>query len=196
VVSSTVVLEVSPLAELTNEYFFKLCQVNPDLRLERDDQRKLIVMAPVGSESSQRNCELILQLGMWSRLHKDLGLAFDSSGGFVLPNGAIRSPDAAWILRTRWEKLTPDQKKSFAPLCPDFVVELRSPSDSLTVLQAKLDEYITNGAQLGWLLDPSTQTAYVYRPGATVEVLVSPITLDADPELPGFSLDLAEIWDL
>lgn len=192
--SRAVVLEINPLIELTDELFTKLCQANPDLRLERDAHWRLMVMTPAGSESSHRNAELTFQLGFWSRLQKSLGIAFDSSGGFILPNGAIRSPDASWILRSRWDSLNQDQKRGFAPLCPDFVVELRSPSDSLSDLQAKLEEYLANGSRLGWLLDPSTQTVYVYRPALSVEALINPKTLSADPELPGFILDLTAIW--
>jgi Uma2 family endonuclease len=122
------------------------------------------------------------------------GVVFDSSTGFTLPNGAKRSPNAAWCPRTRWEALTREQRRRFPPLCPDFVVELRSPSDPLEALQEKLEEYITNGSQLGWLLDPEERKFYIYRPGSDVVCLENPESVSGDPVLPGFVLDLATIW--
>jgi Uma2 family endonuclease len=179
--------------KLTEEQFMHLCQENRDLRFELTAQKELVIMAPTGSESGWRSGEVFLSLGLWAK--KDgTGLSFDSSTGFTLPNGAIRSPDASWVRRERWDALTHDQRKKFAPLCPDFVVELRSPTDSLSDLHDKMQEYIDNGARLGWLIDPIGKRAYVYRPGQAVEVLDDPATLSGDPVLPGFVLPVRELW--
>lgn len=185
-------LNLRPMLDLTDEQFFMLCQINRDLRLERTANGEIIIMAPVGGEGGWRSSKLTQQLGNWS--DDDLGLAFDSSTGFKLPNGADRSPDAAWVRRDRWDALTPEQKRRFPPLCPDFVIELRSESDSLPTLQAKMQEYIDNGAQLGWLIDPKTQQVEIYRPGQAVERLQSPETLSGEDILPGFVLDLSPIF--
>lgn len=186
-------LHLHPTLDLTDEQFFMLCQINRDLRLERTANGELIIMAPVGGEGGHRNIKLSFQLEAWSS-QNNLGFAFDSSTGFKLPNGADRSPDAAWVRRDRWDALTPEQKRRFPPLCPDFVIELRSESDSLQTLQAKMQEYIDNGAQLGWLIDPKTQQVEIYRPGPSIEVLQSPETVLGEEILPGFVLDLQPIF--
>lgn len=178
--------------ELTDEQFFQLCQNNRDLRFERSASGDLIIMPPTGSETGNRNIDLSYQLQGWSR-QNNLGLAFDSSTGFKLPNGADRSPDAAWVKKERWDALTTEEKEKFAPLCPDFVVELRSKTDSLSKLQAKMQEYIDNGAKLGWLLDRENQRVEIYRPDRAVEVLSSPQSLSGEDILPGFVLDLKNI---
>lgn len=188
-----IALNLRPTLTLTDAVFEQLCQQNPDLRLERTAQGELIAMSPAGSESGYRNADLLGQLWQWNR-QRQLGIVFDSSAGFTLPNGAIRSPDAAWIEQSRWERLTPEQRRKFAPICPDFVLELKSPSDDLAPLQAKLQEYIDNGAQLGWLIDPETQQVYVYRPGQTVQVCDRPDTLSGNPVLPNFVMDFTLIW--
>ncbi|NJL57046.1 Uma2 family endonuclease [bacterium] len=188
-----IALNLRPTLQLTDEVFAQLCQQNPDLRLERTAQGELIAMSPAGSESGRQNLSLSAQLWQWNQQAK-LGVAFDSSAGFTLPNGAIRSPDAAWIEKTRWERLTPEQRRKFAPLCPDFVLELKSPSDELSTLQAKLQEYMDNGAQLGWLIDPETQQVSCYRPGQTVQVCDRPDTLSGDPVLPNFVMNFTPIW--
>ncbi|MEG4066323.1 Uma2 family endonuclease [Microcoleus sp. Pol11C2] len=177
---------------LTDEQFFQLCQNNRDYQFERTASGELIIMPPTGSETSKRNMDLSYQLRSWSR-QNNLGVAFDSSGGFRLPNGADRSPDASWVKKERWDALTPEQKDSFAPLCPDFVVELRSRTDSLKKLQEKLQEYIDNGAKLGWLIDRQNRRVEIYRPGQDVEIIENPATLSGEDVLPGFVLDLAEI---
>jgi Uma2 family endonuclease len=187
-------LNLRPSLELTDEVFEQLCRQNPELRLERTAQGELVAMAPVGSESGLRSADLLGQLWQWNR-RTNLGLVFDSSTGFALPNGAIRSPDAAWVARERWQQLTPEQRRRFAPLCPDFVLELRSPSDDLATLQAKLQEYLENGSQLGWLIDPESQRVYVYCPGQPVQVLERPTCLEGDPVLPGFVADLNLVWE-
>ncbi|MEG4453885.1 Uma2 family endonuclease [Microcoleus sp. N9_A1] len=177
---------------LTDDQFFQLCQNNRDYQFERTASGELIIMPPTGSETSKRNIDLSYQLQAWSR-QNNLGVAFDSSGGFTLPNGADRSPDASWVKKERWDALTPEQKDSFAPLCPDFVVELRSKTDSLKKLQEKMQEYIDNGARLGWLIDRQNRRVEIYRPGQSVEILQNPATVSGEDVLPGFVLDLAEI---
>ncbi|MCJ2544660.1 Uma2 family endonuclease [Thermostichus vulcanus] len=188
-----IALNLHPALTLTDEAFEQLCRSNPNLRLERTAQGELIAMAPAGSESGRQNLSLSAQLWYWNQQAK-LGVTFDSSAGFTLPNGAIRSPDAAWIEKTRWERLSSEQRRKFAPICPDFVLELKSPSDELSTLQAKLQEYIDNGAQLGWLIDPELQQVHVYHPGQTVQVYSRPDTLPGDPVLPNFVMDFTLIW--
>ncbi|MCC3496578.1 MAG: Uma2 family endonuclease [Microcoleus sp. PH2017_15_JOR_U_A] len=184
----TISLEVpnSIALTVTGEQFEALVFANPDLRLERTSQGELIMNPPTGGESSSRNLSISGQLGNWCETHEDLGEGFDSSGGFILPNGATRSPDASWVSRARWEALTPKERKGFVPLCPDFVVELRSASDSLSTLQAKMREYMDNGARLGWLIDPQNQRVEIYRQQAEVE--------SGEDVLPGFVLNLRRVW--
>lgn len=176
-----------------DEQFEAFCQANRELRVERTAQGEIIVMPPVHADTGNRNFNLAVELGKWAEAD-GTGLGFDSSAGFTLPNGAKRSPDAAWILLERWQALSPAQQAAFAPICPDFVVELRSASDSLSSLQDKLQEYIENGAQLGWLIDRKRRRAYCYRPGQRVQMLESPETVSGDPELAGFVLRMAKIW--
>ena len=178
---------------VTQEQFEALSAANRDLRLERTAQGELIVNPPTGGESGKRNLRISTQLGNWFETHEELGVAFDSSTGFRLPSGADRSPDASWVSRKRWETLTQEQRKGFVPLCPDFVVELRSESDSLTKLQAKMGEYIDNGAKLGWLIDPQNRRVEIYRPGRDVEVLENPTNLSGEDVLPGFILNLRRV---
>ncbi|MGK7897055.1 MAG: Uma2 family endonuclease [Xenococcus sp. (in: cyanobacteria)] len=179
--------------DLTDEQFFQLCQNNRDLRFERTATRELIIMPPTGSETGARNADLTYQLRAWSRQNK-LGKSFDSSTGFKLPCGAERSPDASWVKIERWNALTQTEKERFAPLCPDFVVELMSPSDSVEKTRAKMKEYMDNGARLGWLINRQQQQVEIYRLHQEVETLLSPQTLSGEDVLPGFVLDLAEIW--
>jgi Uma2 family endonuclease len=180
--------------KVTPAQFAALAAANRELTLERTATGELIVNPPAGSESGRRNAKITTQLGIWSEANEALGEAFDSSAGFELPNGANRSPDAAWVRRDRWEALTPAQREGFAPLCPDFVVELKSPTDNLKPLQAKMQEYMENGAQLGWLIDPKTQRVEIYRPGQTVEILENPRTISGETVLPGFTLALNRIF--
>lgn len=179
--------------ELTDEQFFQLCTDNRDLRFERTASGGLIIMPPTGSETGRRNSDLNYQLQSWSRQNKHLGVAFDSSTGFKLPDGTDISPDAAWVRRDRWDALTPEQKEKFAPLCPDFVVELRSTTDSLEKLRAKMKVYVKNGARLGWLLDRKNRKVEISRQDSDVEILDSPVTLSGEDVLPGFVLDLSDI---
>ena len=179
--------------DLTDEQFFQLCQQNRDLRFERTANGELIIMPPTGSETSDRNADLTYQLRAWTRQNK-LGKSFDSSGGFKLPNGAERSPDASWVKMERWNALTQAEKERFAPLCPDFVVELMSPSDSVEKTRAKMREYLANGARLGWLINRQRQQVEIYRLNREVEILSNPQTLSGEDVLPGFILDFAQIW--
>ena len=179
--------------DMTDEQFYLFCQANPDLRLERTAEGDLIIMAPTGGKSGQRNAVLTARFVIWAE-QDGSGVVFDSSTEFRLPNGAMRSPDVSWVRRDRWAKLSGEEQERFPPLCPDFVLELRSPSDSMASLKRKMEEYIQQGSELGLLLDPFERKVYLYRPNATPEVLDDPATITAEPALPGFSLSLKEIW--
>ena len=180
--------------QVTPTQFEALAMANRDLRLERSATGDLIVNPPTGWETGERNLSLTGQLYRWYEEHDNLGKAFDSSTGFTLPNGAIRSPDASWLSRERWETISPDDKGTFALICPDFVVELRSASDSLQSLRAKMQEYLDNGAKLGWLIDPQHRQVEIYRQGQPVETVVDPAELSGDSLLPGFVLNLRRIF--
>lgn len=185
-------LALRPTLELTDEQFEQICQANQDLKFERTAKGELVIVALTGGETGRRNLNLSGQLWLWNQ-QTGLGEGFDSSTGFRLPNGAIRSPDAAWVRLERWQTLTPEQRKKYVPLCPDFVVELRSASDELMDLQAKMQEYLENGLQLGWLLDPEAQTVEIYRSNQAVELLEKPVNLSGESILPGFVLALTGI---
>jgi len=187
------IIQLRPVLELTDEQLYQFSQINRDLRIERNAQGELVIMPPTGGETGKRNAELTIQLGLWAK-RDGTGSTFDSSTGFRLPNAAVRSPDASWISQSRLDRLTAEERKTFIPLCPDFVVELRSATDSLRVLQEKMREYLDNGAQLGWLIDTDRRRVYLYRPSQPVEELSQPATLQGGPLLPGFVLDLKEIW--
>ena len=178
--------------ELTDEQFFQLCQHNRYLQFERTAKGEILIMPPTGGETGNRNFEITVQLGIWNK-QSNLGKGFDSSTGFKLPNGANRSPDVAWVRLERWEALTPEQREKFVPLCPDFVVELLSPTDSLKETQAKMQEYIDNGTKLGWLIDRKNQRVEIYRSHRNVEIVENPTTLSGEDVLPGFVLDLGTI---
>lgn len=173
--------------------FLQLVKANPELRLELTAEGTLIAMSPTGSEGGQRNAELTTDFCIWNRQIK-LGIVFDSSTGFRLPNGAVRSPDVSWVKQSRWDALTSEQRKGFAPLCPDFVLELASESDDIEDLQTKMQEYLENGAQLGWLIDPRTRQVEIYRPGKPVEILQSPKTLSGEDILSGLVFNLNVIY--
>lgn len=179
--------------ELTDEQFYQLCLNNRDLRFERNANGDLLIMPPTGGETGNRNIEIAYQLQAWSRQNKS-GLAFDSSTGFKLPNGANRSPDASWIPRNKWNSLTKEQQQKFIPLCPDFVIELFSPSDKLAETKNKMEEYIDNGTYLGWLINPQNQQVEIYRQVKEIEVLYSPQSLSGENILPGFILNFELIW--
>ncbi len=174
------------------EDFTHLCAANPDLRLERTVQGELIVMAPASPDGSRRNMALSAQLWNWNEERK-LGVTFDSSAGFTLPNSAIRGPDASWMSLERWRLVPEADRLKFARVCPEFVVELRSPSNDFNSLHEKMQEYLDNGARLGWLIDPVAGTVAIYRPGRAVETLVKPASLSGEDVLPGFTLDLKGI---
>lgn len=193
--NSPLALHLRPAVELNDEQLFPFCRLNQDLRIERTAAGDLEIMPPVGGGSSNRNAAITAQLWAWAR-EDGTGVVTDSSGGFILPNGAMRAPDAAWVRRSRLGTLTADQKERFLPLCPGFVIELRSPSDRLAGLREKLREYIDNGALLGWQIDTADRRVYVYRPHARVERLDQSDSLSGEPELPGFILDLKPIWDV
>jgi Uma2 family endonuclease len=177
---------------LTDEQFWQLCQHNREYRFETNSQGDLIIMPPTGSDTGKRNFDIIVQLGIWNKKFK-LGVAFDSSTGFTLPNGAKRSPDASWIKLDRWNNLTKEEQEKFAPICPDFLIELRSKTDLLKPLQEKMQEYLNNGASLGWLIDRQNQKVEIYRVNKAVEILTSPSSLSGENILPNFTLDLTEI---
>jgi Uma2 family endonuclease len=179
--------------KISHEQFLDLALANRDLQLERNATGELIIMPPTGSYTGKINFDIAGQLWFWNRQTK-LGEAFDSSTGFHLPNGSDLSPDAAWIKQEKWDTLSLEQKESFAPICPDFVLELRSKTDSLEKLQSKMREYIENGASLGWLIDQKNQRVEIYRPGKDVEILEHPTSLSGEDILPGFILDLTELW--
>ena len=177
---------------LSDDELFEFSARNGDLQIERTSEGEVIVMSPTGGASGRRNFLLIVHLGAWAA-RDGTGVGFDSSTGFLLPNGAERAPDASWLRRERWDALTPEQRRKFVPLCPDFVVELRSQSDDLTELQAKMGEYIACGVRLGWLIDVEAKRAWVYRPGRPVESVDNARTLSAAPELPGLVLGVGEV---
>lgn len=178
---------------LTAEQFEQVCRDNPDLRLELTSTGGLIVMPPAGSKTGKRNFNLSRQFGVW--VEKDgTGIGFDSSTGFTLPDGAVLSPDVSWVRREKWDALTEDDQERFARLCPDFVIELRSRWDTLKGQQEKMRQYLDNGTRLAWLIDPRNRRIYVYRKGEGVEVLTDGEIVSADPILPGFVLQLTELW--
>lgn len=193
----TNILTLPPLLtlklDLTTEQFWQLCQDNQDLQFERTATGELIIMPPTGGNTGKRNVKLITQLDLWNS-QTGLGEVFDSNTGFTLPNGADRSPDASWVSRERWEALTPEQQDKFIPLCPDFVVELMSPSDRLEKTRQKMQEYQENGARLGWLINRKQQQIEIYRLNQGVEILEHPNEISGEDVLPGFVLDLTTIW--
>jgi Uma2 family endonuclease len=191
--STPLTVNFPSLVQMTNEQFYEFCQANGDLRIERSANGEVIIMPPAFSDTGNRNFNIAAQLGFWTE-QDGSGIGFDSSAGFTLPNGAMRSPDASWIELERWNALTDAQKASFAPICPDFVIELRSSSDRLIKLQEKMQEYIDNGTSLGWLIDRQNRKVYIYRPNREVEILDNPEAVTGNPELPGFILRMTKIW--
>ncbi|MBE9224653.1 Uma2 family endonuclease [Phormidium sp. LEGE 05292] len=192
--SEPIVLRMPPQLQMTDEQFFEFCQINRDLQIERNKFGELLIMPPTGSDSGNREARIIQQLMNWAD-EDGTGIAFSSSAGFTLSTGADRSPDASWIKLERWNSLTSEQQQKFAPICPDFVVELRSPSDNLKPLQEKMAEYMREpGVQLGWLIDRKNHQVYIYRPHQEVEILDNPATISGDPVLPGFILNLSKVW--
>lgn len=186
-------LQMAPAVAMSQDQFFDFCQQNADKRFERTAEGELIIMPPSGGDAGFQDLSVAAQLYTWTQ-RSGKGKASGPSGGFILPNGANRAPDAAWLSPEQMASLTAEQRKKFLPLCPYFVIEVKSPSDALGKLQEKMEEYRSNGSQLGWLIDPETQTVHVYRPGQPVEVLENANLVSGEPELPGFVLDLEPVW--
>ena len=191
-----IVLKLDPVMRMNDEQLAELCSLNDALRIERNAQGDLEFMPPAHPTSGNRNSRITARLDNWAE-GDGRGAAFDATAGFTLSNGALRSPDASWILKSRLAEMTEEDRRGFWRISPDFVVELRSPSDRLPDLQAKMDEYMDNGVRLGWLIDPldPQRRVYIYRPNSPVEILDGPETLSGEPELPGFTLDLKPIWE-
>lgn len=185
---TSVILNLEPLLHLTDEQFAAVCRANPDVKFEQNSKGELVIVAPTGGETGNENFEMSADFAIWNR-QTQLGVGFDSSTCFKLPNQAKRSPDVAWIAKERWEALSLEDRKKFPPIAPDFVLELLSPSDSLPELQAKMREYMENGVRLGWLIDPETKQVEIYRQGQVVEILQSPTSLSGEDVLPGFVLE-------
>ena len=186
-------INFEPICKMTDEQFYQLCRKNPEIKFERNANGEIVIMSPTGGETGNRNVETAADFVFWNRQTK-LGKVFDSSTCFKLPNGANRSPDVTWIKQERWDALTPSQREKFPPIAPDFVLELMSPTDSLSETQAKMQEYMENGVKLGWLINPKTRRVEIYRQGQAVEVLESSTELLGEDVLPGFVLNLQIFW--
>jgi Uma2 family endonuclease len=186
-------INLDPIVKLTREQFYELCAANPELKLERNANGELVIMSPTGGETGTWNSDITIDLGIWNR-QTATGKTFDSSTGFSLPRGSDRSPDAAWIPIEKWNALTTAQRKKFLPLCPDFVIELLSPTDSWIKGLAKMQEYQDNGCRLGWLIDPESKRVAIYRLGQPIEILEAPTSLSGEDVLLGFVLNLENIW--
>ncbi len=188
-----IVLKGKEMQHLSDEEFFTFCQANPEINIERNSQREIIIMSPTGALSSNRNAEIIAQLRNWNN-KKNLGIVFDSSGGFTLPDQSVKSPDASWLSHEKWARLTIEEKERFAPVCPEFVVELLSKTDRLQDLQHKMEEWIQNGVQLGWLIDPENEAVHVYQPQQALQTIYGfQQLISANPILPGFRLNLKKL---
>ena len=190
---NSITIDLNSVIELDEDQFYELCRANPDVKFERNAKGELIIMSPTGGMTGKYNADIVTDLNLWNR-HKKLGIVFDSSTGFKLPNGANRSPDAAWIALTRWNQLSLKEQEKFVPLCPDFVIELRSSSDKLKTLQDKMNEYRNNGTLLGWLINRKDKQVEIYRQGQPKEVLNQPSSLSGEDILPDFVLNLESIW--
>ncbi|MEH1839645.1 MAG: Uma2 family endonuclease [Nostoc sp.] len=192
--SSPLVLQIPSSMQMTDEQFFEFCQMNRDLRIERNKFGELVIMPPTGSETGNREGNIFGQLWVWSE-QDGTGITFSSSTGFKLSTGAERSPDASWIKLERWNALSPEQQRKFAPICPDFVVELKSPSDNLQTLKEKMEEYMNEpGIQLGWLIDRKHRKVYIYHPRLPEECLDNPAIVSGELVLPGFILNMNKVW--
>ncbi|MEH2424917.1 MAG: Uma2 family endonuclease [Nostoc sp.] len=190
---TAIAINLNPIIQLTDNQFYQLCRENPEIKFERNAEGKLLIMPPTGGETGNHNFEISVEFGIWNR-QTQLGICFDSSTCFKLPNGANRSPDVAWIRKDRWNALTPEEQEKFPPIAPDFVLELMSPSDTLRETQEKMQEYIDNGVRLGWLINPKMHQVEISRLGQPVEILISPQQLSGEDVLPGFILNLSIIW--
>jgi len=192
-VETRATFEIRAERPMDEEEYFEFCARNPELRIERNARGEIIIMPPAGAETAFRNSDLTAQLAMWSR-RDGRGRAFDSNVEYILPNGAALSPDASWVLSSRLEQFSKEQKKRFLPLCPDFVVELISPTDRLPRAREKMRQWIDNGAALGWLIDADRRTVYVYRPAREPEELVNIDHVNGEGIVEGFRLELGDIW--
>ncbi|RCJ31494.1 hypothetical protein A6769_30590 [Nostoc punctiforme NIES-2108] len=190
---TAIAINLNPIIQLTDNQFYQLCRENPEIKFERNAGGELLIMPPTGGETGNRNIEIAADFVIWNR-QIQLGICFDSSTCFKLPNGANRSPDVAWIRKERWDTLTPEEQEKFPPIAPDFVLELMSPSDSLKETQEKMQEYIDNGVKLGWLINSKLRQVEIYRLGQPLEILEHPKELLGEDILPGFTLNLAIIW--
>ncbi len=188
-----IVLRLSPLISMSEDQFLAFCEQNDAIRIEKTANGELELMPPVHIDTGSKELEIASQLRNWTR-QDGSGVAFGPSAGFMLPNGAVRSPDASWIRKSRLAELSERDKRGFGRICPDFVIELRSRSDSLRTLQAKMEEYMANGARLGWLLDPRNKRVHIYRPNMETQILENPETVSAEPELAEFVLELEDVW--
>ncbi|MBE9050876.1 Uma2 family endonuclease [Nostocales cyanobacterium LEGE 11386] len=198
---TAITVNLNPIIKLTDDQFYQLCRENPEVKFERNAKGEILITSPTGGETGKRNVEIAADFVIWNRQNQ-LGVCFDSSTCFKLPNGANRSPDVAWITKERWDALTPEEQEKFAPIAPDFVLELMSPSDSLSETQTKMQEYINNGVKLGWLINPKMRQVEIYqmrqveiyRLGKPVEILESPAELSGEDILPGFILNIKTVW--
>ncbi len=189
-----ITVNLNPIIDLTDEQFYQLCRENADVKFERNAQGKIVIMPPTGGETGKQNFEISVDFGIWNRQAR-LGVCFDSSTCFKLPNGANLSPDVAWIKQDRWDALTSQQREKFPPIAPDFVLELMSPSDTLEDTRNKMQEYIDNQVKLGWLINRKSRQVEIYRQGQPVEILNSPTILSGENILPGFILNLQAVWN-
>ncbi|MBS3026233.1 MAG: Uma2 family endonuclease [Dolichospermum sp. DET50] len=190
---TAITVNLNPIIQLNENQFYQLCRENPEVKFERSADGKLLIISPTGGITGNKNAEISADFGMWNRQTK-LGVCFDSSTCFKLPNGANRSPDVAWIQNDRWNSLTAEEQEKFPPIAPDFVLELMSPSDTLQETQAKMQEYINNGVKLGWLINRKMRQVEIYRLGKPIEILDFPQELSGEDILPGFILDMQIIW--
>ncbi|MBD2110355.1 MULTISPECIES: Uma2 family endonuclease [Cyanophyceae] len=186
-------IDLSPITRLDHTQFEQLCAANPEIKFERTPTGALVIMSPTGGETGINNATLIARFVIWNE-QTDLGVVFDSSTCFKLPNGGDRSPDVAWVEKSCWNALTPEQQRKFPPLCPDFALELVSPSDNPTTVRAKMQEYLDSGLRLGWLINPQDKQVEIYRPQQSPEILPAPATLSGETVLPGFTLQISWLW--
>jgi len=192
---SGIVIHTRPVVDMTDNQFYEFCRLNPELRIERRANGDIIFMPPTGGETGRKNALLLAAFVNWDITNQS-GVTFDSSTGFILPNGATRSPDLAWVKKSRFAALEPEQKRKFIPFCPDFVLELRSQSDSIAALKEKMREYVANGAQLAWLIDAQTRTVFVYHADGHIEMLENAESISGEPVLQGLRIDLRSIWEI
>ncbi len=187
-------VRLRPQVPLTDDELLRFCAANDGLRVERDANGEILVMTPAGIKTSRMNSRITRLLDEWAE-QDGRGIAVDSNGGFTLPDGSMRAADAAWVHKSRWDALSDADQARFAPICPDFIIELRSPSDNLAELQAKVEQWMANGARLAWLIDPIEQEVSVYRPGESPEVHHHPTSVQGSGPIAGFELMMTRIWD-